>query len=164
MTARDEHLEAAAAHEAERHASIERSDTDGFVSQWASGLNAQLERRRAQLAADGGVATFRGLYHAATGVRVQAKIVDTRYGRKWLVLRSDGSAAHWITPGSTRGKIKAAGLVERDELAPATADHWSPPGARGLSGATSVQVVVSRTDGGYPDDAIPFDRIAREAR
>ena len=42
--------------------SIARSDTDGFLSQWAGGLTAQLERRRAEIAEAGDVATFTGLY------------------------------------------------------------------------------------------------------
>lgn len=44
----------AAEAESARQESYERSDTDGFVSQWASGLTAQKHRLQAELAESGG--------------------------------------------------------------------------------------------------------------
>ena len=45
MTPADEHRQMAAKAEQDKAESWERSDTDGFLSQWASGLTASLQLR-----------------------------------------------------------------------------------------------------------------------
>jgi hypothetical protein len=160
--------EQAAQHERDRQESWERSDTDGFLSQWASGLNAQLKRKQADLLEAGNVSTFKGLFDRATGQRVRAKIVQVAaYGAyngetvsKWLVLDSADKAVHWLPAfkgDSKRSKLWKLGFEERPEQAPAKAVMDGR--GRGLSG--TAWVAVKRTDGGYPADAVPFDQLGR---
>jgi hypothetical protein len=147
--------------------SWERSDTDGFLSQWAGNLTAQLARAKADLLEAGGVATFPGLYDRVTGVRVRARLVDVpAYGAyngetvsKWVVLDSRDNAVHWV-PAFKRGprsKLFQLGFEERDETAPAQAVMKGR--GRGLSGTAWVATV--RTDRGIPDGAVPFDQLGR---
>ena len=137
----------AAQHERNAAESFERCDTDGFLSQWASDMNAQLARRNAAIAEHGGQWLFeRTVLETLEGELVaDARAVDTRYGRRWRVDSADAWLPYMPARESTLGK---RGYRERviEELAPAKAIHWSPPGARGMSGATSVQVVIIRTD------------------
>jgi hypothetical protein len=160
--------EQAAQHERDAQESWERSDTDGFLSQWASGINAQLKRRQAEIVEADGIQTFPGLYDRATGQRVRAKIVYVAaYGAyngekvpKWLVLDSADNAVHWLPAykgDSKRTKLYKLGFEERDEEAPAVA--FIDGRGRGLSG--TAWVAVKRTDGGYPADAVPFDQLGR---
>jgi hypothetical protein len=148
----------AAAHDRAAQESFERSDTDGFLSQWASGLTAQLKRREADLLDAGGVATFPGLYDRETGERVRAKIVyvDDQYagGKKpmWLVLDAADKAVMWLPAykgNSKLSKLWKNGFEERDETAPAKA--FMDGRGRGLSG--SAWVATKRTDGGFPESA-----------
>lgn len=168
MSAEAERLrEEAAQHERNRQESWERSDTDGFLSQWASGLNAQLAREKADLLDAGGISTFPALYDRETGKRVKAKIVQVadRYsyveGAKkplWLVLDSADEAVYWLPAykgDSKRSKLYKLGFEERDEEAPAAAKMDGR--GRGLSG--TAWVTTYRTDGGYPEGAVPFDKL-----
>lgn len=156
------------ANEADRRAeeSFERSDTDGFLSQWASGITARQLRAQAEIEENGGVAEFPGLFEQETGRRIKAKLVlvDDRfrgYGKKqiWLVLDEDDQAVHWInrttTPmgdfPSARSKMGQLGLFEDWELGEARAEIFAS--GTGLSGAASAQVIKRRTDQGYPNGA-----------
>lgn len=140
--------EQAAQHERDAAESFERCDTDGFVSQWASGLNAQAARTNAMIAENGGLATFvrTRLVSIETGEPVEdARKVQTRYGAKWRIDSTD----EWLPYAPARESTLAKrGYREVDEFAtaPALAKLAAPKGARGLSGATSVYVAVVRTD------------------
>ncbi len=166
MTTADQHRAAAAADRQAAADSFERSDTDGFLTQWAHGITAREHDLAAAIADKGGLWTFPGLFDTASGARVEARMVDGKFGRVWAVRRSDGSVAHWVPAykSGPRSKARKLGLEERDELAPAKAITWAPPGARGLSGAALCQVIAERTDGGFPADSTPFDKLNREAR
>jgi hypothetical protein len=159
----------AARHEQNARESFERSDTDGFLSQWASGLNAQLAREQADLLDAGGVATFPGLFDRATGERVRAKVVyvEDRYGYgggkkpMWLVLDAADNAVMWLPAykgDSKRSKLWKQGFEERDEVAPAQA--FMDGVGRGLSGR--AWVATKRTDGGYPESAKLLAEIRKE--
>ena len=87
----------AAADDREAYESFERCDTDGFLSQWAKGLTAQQKRLQAQLIENGGVTTMRGPV-TADGQPVRFRDVETRYGRKWLVLDDNDDAVAWLDP------------------------------------------------------------------
>lgn len=162
----------AAANYAEREASFERSDTDGFLSQWASGVNASLRLAQAEILESGGTASFPGLF-LPTGERVKARIIDTKYGRCWAVLTENGTFARFValapacaielapaTPeekklhGSEWKRLerwkKKHGFVQKPEEASALARLRS--NGRGLSG--NVWVSVERTDGGFPPGAV----------
>lgn len=136
----------AAQHRADAAESFERCDTDGFVSQWASGINAQVADRNAEIADGGGKWLFaRTTLVTLDGEPTDARAVDTRYGTKW---RSD-AADKWLPYMPARPSTLAKhGYREVTETiaAPAKAITWAPSGARGLSGATSVCVIVIRTD------------------
>jgi hypothetical protein len=58
----DDHWRLAGRFEQERHESFERSDTDGFPSQWASGLTAQWHRLATEIADLGGRHEFPALF------------------------------------------------------------------------------------------------------
>lgn len=155
------HLADAANHEAARNASWERSDTDGFVTQWAHGISADIARRNAEIAANGGLAEFPALFDL-DGNLVAAKLVRV-YDRykfahvsKWVVLTDDdprSAAAAWINAFPVRkSTMVRKGYTEGTVLAPAIAKTWAPEGARGLGGCTQVCVISERTDGGFSRD------------
>ena len=55
----------AAQHAQDREGSFDRCDTDGYLSQWASGLSADLCRLQATLAEQNGTAAFRFLQNSS---------------------------------------------------------------------------------------------------
>lgn len=87
----EEWREKASRSERAKEESWERSDTDGFLSQWASGLGAQEARANAGIAEAGGVQEFsRLVLETLDGERVEdAKLIETRYGTKWRIDRTD---------------------------------------------------------------------------
>jgi hypothetical protein len=125
---------------------FERSDTDGFVSQWASGMTAQLKDVQAKIAEYDGYARFRRVrLETVDGKATDARLVKTRYGLKWRL----DSADEWVTPFPARERTmlrKGYREVYDYALAPAKAFLHAPPGARGMGGATSVYVKVLRAD------------------
>lgn len=155
----------AAEHDRAAEESFQRCDTDGFLTQWAHGINADIKRRQAEIEENGGRWTFPGLFDRETGQRVRAKIVHVadRYSYVegatrplWLVLGPRDEALLWLPAYRTskRSKLWQAGFEERDEEAPARAEIQGR--GRGLSGTAWVAVV--RTDGGYPEDATQWGR------
>lgn len=166
----DEHRAAASELDRKAAESFERSDTDGFLSQWALGIGAQEHRLAADIAERGGTWTFRGLFDRESGERVKAKIVKVDnprgYGEKvskWIVLDEHDRALEWLPAfkSSTRSKLWLRGFEERDEVAPAVAATGGS--GRGLSGALTVHVYAKRTDAGYPAGARTVTAI-RKAR
>lgn len=154
--------------------SFERCDTDGFLSQWADGLMARLRRTEADLVEAGNVSEFWGLYRRADGVRVRAKHVTFRskfhYGTEdcWsfrdendrTVKGSKLLRINWENPNGVRTNLWKAGYEMRRELAPAKAEIAGS--GYGLSG--SAWVAVTRTDKGYPADAVVVDPAEGGAR
>lgn len=69
--------------------SWERSDTDGFLSQWAGSISARKHDMQAKIDDNGGTWEFPGLYEIETGRRLNARIVDGKYGRVWLLSDSE---------------------------------------------------------------------------
>lgn len=72
----------------ERYRSQEESDTDGFVSQWASGITAAELEMKADLIESGG-SYERDLLFDLDGNLVLAKEIQTRYGWAWMILDPD---------------------------------------------------------------------------
>lgn len=142
----EEHRAKAAKHERDAAESWERSDTDGFLSQWASGINARVQHTNADIAEAGGVATFkRTRLVTLEGEATDARRVRTRYGLKWRL----DSADAWLPYRPVRESTLAKrGYREVDEfaVAPAKAETWAPPGAKGLGSAHLVTVIIVRTD------------------
>jgi hypothetical protein len=156
----DDYRAEAAAHETAREESFQRCDTDGFLSQWAHGKSAELARAKAKLADDGGTAEFPGLYRRSDGARMRAVLISYKcsytYSTKWAwsFRHADGSVNRSMPllpdTRSTRGKLWKLGYEVKMETAPARA-YMAGEGT-GLSG--TCWVAVSRSDDGYPVDAV----------
>jgi len=149
--------------------SFERSDTDGFVTQWALGISAREDRLQASIQENGGLHDFRGLY-TVEGERVRAKAIQTKYGSCWALVKAGSSefTGEFVPrcfeedgqPGP-RTKMAKMGLCEKWEQAPAKAATVGH--GRGLSGAASVQVVARRQDDGFPEDARSLEQIRKDS-
>lgn len=144
----ERHKAEARSHFAKREESFQRCDTDGFLTQWADGLHAQLEREKATIASNGGHALFPGLYEQATGLRVPAKLIEGEWGLCWALCDEAGQfTGVFINDARTkRAKLYKSGYVVLGEWAPAVAKFRGE--GTGLSGSCWVATV--RTDGGYP--------------
>ena len=145
MIPRMEHMSAtefrtqAAAHVREAAESFDRCDTDGFLSQWAHGINANLLNAKADIAENGGKAKFVGLYHGTE--RIAAKVIDGKFGTVWM-LRDDAAAKFgrkFVPVGRTSKVQKSLGMCERPETAPAIATILGS--GHGLSGTAWVATV-----------------------
>jgi len=91
--------EEAATHDREAFESFERCDTDGFLSQWASGINAQEARLKASLIEQGGTILTIGPV-TEDGSPTTHRRVETRYGFRYIVLpdgEPDGEVVQWLT-------------------------------------------------------------------
>lgn len=82
--------------------SFDRSDTDGFLSQWANAVAGRLYDQLAEVAEAGGVWTFTVLANAAGTVIEGAREVQTRYGWAWVT--PDGQ---WFNPSRARDETQA---------------------------------------------------------
>jgi hypothetical protein len=131
--------EQAAACRAEAAASFERCDTDGFLSQWASGITARLKDTQAEIAEAGGTAVFARWELQKDGRRVLTRKVSTRYGEKWRIDETD----EWITYGSERA-AKRRGYEMGEVIERAEAGACIAGSGTGLSGAASCYVKVFR--------------------
>lgn len=132
--------------------SFENCDIDGFVSQWASGITAELNREKARICRQEGLDTFTGLYSGDT--RVRAKVVNGKHGSVWLIDDCDQhlTGGRAFIPTGERSKVqRELGLSERPELAPA----WvcTAGSGNGLAGAHTVRVITFRTGCKWGSDA-----------
>jgi len=140
-----------------RENSWERSDTDGFLTQWAAGINSSLSIRKAEIAENGGLWDFPALCDAKTGERIKAKrvYVANKFApwngdvACWIVLDENDKAILWLPAGAKSRKQKALGFCEKRELAPA--DAVLEGRGHGLSGSCWVSVI--RKDKGYREGA-----------
>jgi len=157
-TTGDSLRESAARHERNARESFERCDTDGFVSQWASGLNAERDRLAASIADAGGVADFPALFDL-DGNLVAAKLINGRYGMVWGILASDdpdSEVVEWVTAFPAReSTMTRKGYREGTVMASAAAKLAG--GGRGTAGAANVRAIKYRTDGGFSRDVEIID-------
>lgn len=172
LKSREEYLALAAeAGERERE-SFERSDTDGCFSQWASSLTREEHRKNAEIAGNGGLAVFVGLYQGER--RVRAKVIrmkssyDGSIKREWELHPSEtgliaARGKRWLPYAGTRSLKSGSrvqvnlGLSERAEVAPAIAKIGG--GGKGFAGMSSCVVSVVRRGDEWGGDA----RIAMES-
>lgn len=109
---------AAATAEKQKQESYERSDTDGFMSQWASGLSAQESLMKAELEENAGKAEFTALFDR-DGNMVPAKLIDTKYGQAWAVYTDPNDSSSKFTgvfineSSSDNPKTQAAALARK---------------------------------------------------
>jgi hypothetical protein len=166
MKTADDYRADAAKHRQDAADSWERSDTDGFLSQWASGLTAQLADTKADLADRGNRAYFARyvLTDAKTGERVDdARLVDTRYGRKWVVNTADGAV--WINHLPARKSTQERkGFIESVEIFEAEAFAKIDGKGRGLSGSAWVAVHARLANGDADWQAIKVGYTEDDAR
>lgn len=109
----------AAAHEQEAIDSFDRCDTDGFVSQWASGVCASEARLAATIVDNGGRDYFPALF-TLDGEFVPAKAITFQskfsYGeeRRWMVLDANGRSTGTFLPywPKRRSTLAKRGYVE----------------------------------------------------
>lgn len=159
MTTSNELREQAKAKDREAQESFDRCDTDGFLSQWASGISASKLRLQADIEDNGGKWTFPALFDL-DGKRVRAKLGE-RYNKF-----AYGYESVWIFYDEhdrpIRGKFPIHAFPKREstmtkkgyregtETVPAYADIKGR--GYGLSG--TCWVAACRKDNGYPADAI----------
>jgi hypothetical protein len=168
-----------------REESFERCDTDGFLSQWALGLDSQKHNLQARIEEADGTWCFEGLFDGQ-GRRVKAKLVTVAdsysYGNStkeiWLLLDERDEKIAWVPRAGnfewTENLWRDEGPVEvvhpaqspskqskmfklglHEEEETATAKAAIKGSGYGLSG--NAWAVVIRTDGGYPDGAIVYE-------
>jgi hypothetical protein len=143
--------EQAAQHEQDAAESFERCDTDGFLSQWASGLNAQQARKQANIEEAGGIATFfRYRLETLEGEAVAAKLINGRYGECWALCDEQGTfTGKFISAFPARASTMAKkGYVEVKEEFVAEAKAMIRGSGTGLSGAASCYVSVGTKEAG----------------
>jgi len=122
--------------------SFDRCDTDGFISQWSSGLSAERLYREAQLLEDGGLAEFPALFDL-DGNYVPARLIDGRYGECWAILDEAGDfTGEFITAfPARRATIVKKGYLEGRVKRPARVKV-----ASGKGGMATAYVTVYPTD------------------
>jgi hypothetical protein len=125
--------------------SFERSDTDGFVSQWASGLTGLQHQVEADIVEAGGTHEFTALFDL-DGNWVPAKQIVGTYGPRWMVLDATGRRTGTYLPyrPKRRDTLAKHGYTEGLVLRRAKADLVG--GGYGLSGAANVHVAVVPAD------------------
>ena len=123
--------------------SFERCDTDGFLSQWADGLEANRLRLAATLAEDGGLAEFPALF-TLDGAYVPARRCESKnygWGDYWMVLDANGKPTGTFLPyfPARRTTLAKRGYVEGYVREPAKAVFQGR--GHGLSGTAWVAIV-----------------------
>lgn len=83
--------------------SFERSDTDGFLSQWASDLTGSIYSLAADLADNGWTREMEALFDL-DGNLLDAHLKDGKFGLSWMIRNPDGTV-RWV--GTSHAK-KAA--------------------------------------------------------
>ena len=126
MKSSSEYRKLASKSEDKARESFNRCDTDGFLSQWASGLNARLNRSKADLVDAGNTFTFTGLYEGDR--RVKAKEIKTYFqfseSYQWVLHEDEVDLIAkrgkcYLPTGSNSRVHKQLGLSERKESSPA---------------------------------------------
>lgn len=127
--------------------SFERCDTDGFLSQWASGITGQLNSLKADLARNFGLIEIDALFNL-DGTVASTHNADGQYGEYW-VLNDDAAerfGKRFFSPSKANSAAKRSAADRKKGFTIGTvrvagyAKTWAPAGARGLGGCTQVSV------------------------
>lgn len=136
--------------------SFDRCDTDGALSQWASGVTAQKYRLRADIAENGGMWSFPALFDL-DGHLIPARQTYGQYGTFWSLLDPEGNRTGQTFNESQAQNEKIRlrndarkGYYVGAVLAPAYVV------TRGQS-VTSVACHIDRADGGWNPDVLVID-------
>ncbi len=130
--------------------SFDRSDTDGFLTQWAANTTARRYDAKAQLASQGGYSEFPALM-TTDGHLVPAKLISTRYGQAWMLLDEHGdSTGEFVTPSRAATAAKRNAAMARK--------GYQVGSVRTKAGVAMTDSMMSnpyfyRTDGGFDPDA-----------
>lgn len=170
MNASPENEAAAAKHHADAKAaanaaieSFERSDTDGFVSQWASGVSSRTSALKAEVAENDGRAEVHALFDL-DGNLIAAKYIETQYGWTFGILENDdpeSSIVSWFRPSSAQKESTRLandakkGYYVGAVMAPAAVTTTGS--GTGLGGALTVRAITFRTDRGFSRDVEIID-------
>lgn len=128
----------------EKRKSFERCDTDGFLSQWASGVCSDKDLEQAAILRNGGHALFPVLVDKETGEVVADRVHTFQnnfaYGTvtKWKV-DAEKYGRTWLPTGKKSRVQKTLGLEEQERWFPAYADLKS--NGTGMSGNVWVEHV-----------------------
>lgn len=129
--------------------SFQRSDTDGFLSQWASSITAQEKDREATLADNGGLVIRPVLVDIVSGEVVAACVHQNKslhhYGTDytWKVYRPTGkyNGVDYVGDAKRKSTFTKKGLRKAWVMAPGKMYSRSPgnhlPEQRGLGGCAS---------------------------
>lgn len=149
-----DHLADAADAERRRSESIERCDTDGVLTQWANGLDAQKSRDMAELAAAGGMIDMSALF-LLDGTLAATRQTRGRYGWSWVLTDTAAEALGRRFLSTSRARSgqrrydsdRTKGVTIGALRVPGRVVLTCPDGATGLSGCTSVSVAtVAQSD------------------
>lgn len=122
--------------------SWERSDTDGFLSQWSHGLHDALYQTQAEICRNGGKAQFRVLMDL-DGNEVPSKLIDTKYGIAYALLDEHNKfTGKFVNPCISEKALAKKGFKIGEVWKPAWAKLTGR--GRGLSGTCWVQTYVRR--------------------
>lgn len=150
-----EYRDNAATKRADAQKSWENSDTDGFISQWASNLGAEVNELEATIAENDGKSEFSALFDLE-GNLIPAKLIKTRYGSAWALLETtdtDSKFVDFFNPSRAQNEAQAVaknaakGYYVGTVLVEAGATIQSY--GNGLAAATTAHAVVYRKDGGF---------------
>lgn len=132
--------------------SFERSDTDGFLSQWALDMTARQYDLSAQLADTDGLTEVEALFDL-DGNLVNAYHGWGRYGDYWMILDASGTkTGEYFNPSKARSDTAARknnaakGYYVGTAKVPGKATIVS--GGTGLSGAASSYAAIVAADQG----------------
>lgn len=109
----DKHRKEAAHALKRQQESYERSDTDGALSQWASGITADGNRLKAEIAEQNGKSRFRALFDL-NGNYVMAKPVIGKFGPTWGVYENPEDPdrfAKFVNESKSKDEAKQATLL-----------------------------------------------------
>lgn len=144
MSTPDELRAEAKQHDRDAYESFERCDTDGFLSQWASGIMAREKQMRADLMEAGGYAEFPALFTTDGRLIPNAREVETRYGWAWVYNTESGPV--WFNPSKARDddKARANNAKKGYYIGRVTAQAYVKivASGTGLSGAASARPAV----------------------
>lgn len=119
--------------------SWDRSDTDGFLSQWAGNVMGGKYIALAGIAEDGGTIVISALFDL-NGKFVPARLVDTAYGCSWGLIDSEDPErfSGWFNPSNAKNESRRiannakkgfyiGSIRVRPKLNRNTMDAWAHP-------------------------------------
>lgn len=134
--------------------SWDRSDTDGFLTQWACNLSSSEASERARILRNGGMARFAGLYQGDR--RVKARVIETKFGTSWLLHDDEKELIEvrgkpFLPTGESSRVLKKLGLQQRPEWDLA----WAKVTGSGTGLSGSAWVGTFRCGDKWGADAVP---------